>query len=365
MFSLALDSSKCVRVLSKESICDGCSTVCPTSAITFSAETNLPSILPSACVNCGGCVGSCPTEALTLDFHNNTNFFFDFVQEEEPLLSCTKNVPCLAVLNTEHILALALLRDELVLDVGHCKTCEIKEPLYQTILDKVDEVNYILDATQSGKHVVLKEVSYQGDVAKTTDRRAFFDKLSLKEALRAKRDFDKHTDINPDEFLEHALDNIDIAQIRNKQFPDKRKILFTAIKRSKVPEVFHVIDATEISFTSVKTLDHESCTACQMCYRVCPTGALKSDGKNSKIDFDPFMCIKCHVCHDVCEPNAIALSDTYSLKQLYEPQAVRLATFNPKKCDECGAYFDYREGDKTCRRCKIEEDEAKELWGLA
>lgn len=363
MFALNLDAAKCVRAVTKTASCDNCSTVCPTSAIVFSEESNLPSILPSACVNCGGCVGSCPSEALTLDFHNNTNFFFEYAQAEDPLLSCKKNLPCLAVLSVEHLISFALMRKDVVMDVGHCQACEIKEPLYQKILDNVDEANYLLEAMEHDNKIRLQELAWSEEEQSHT-RREFFEKLSLKEAMRAKKQFDKESDIDPDTFLEHAVDNVAANQIRNKQLPDKRKILFTALKRTKKPETYHIIDANEISFTSMKKLDHESCTACQICYRICPTGALKSDAKNSKIDFDPMMCIKCHVCHDVCEPESITLSDTYAMKQLFEPEMKRLVSFNIKRCDECGAYFDYRNGEQLCARCKIEEDEAKELWGL-
>lgn len=153
MFSLNLESSKCVRAVAKLATCTKCQDVCPTDAVAFSSDNNLPTFLPNDCVNCGGCVGVCPSEALNLDFYKNTDFFFEFVQEQESLLSCKKNLPCLAVLNIEHIISMALLKDEVVFDVGHCATCEIKDPLYDTILSKVDEANTILEAMDSGKQI--------------------------------------------------------------------------------------------------------------------------------------------------------------------------------------------------------------------
>lgn len=132
----------------------------------------------------------------------------------------------------------------------------------------------------------------------------------------------------------------------------------------ETPSQFHIVDATEVSFTSAKLMDEEKCTACQMCYRVCPTGALTSDLKNSKIDFDPFMCIKCHICHDVCAPDAITLSTSYNLKEFFEPKVQNLVAFKVRRCDECNVVFSTNSDDKLCFRCKIEEEEAKELWGI-
>ncbi len=365
MFSLKLDSAKCVRAVTKFSSCSHCKDICPTNAVAFSQENNLPTFLPADCVNCGGCLGVCPSEALSLDFHNNTDFFFGFVQQEDALLSCKKNLPCLAVLNVEHLISLALLKESLVLDLGHCQTCEIKDPLYQAIIDKVDEANYILEAMESPKRITLQEVGYeppQGDT--TQSRREFLEKFSLENAIRQKQAFDQEVAIDPDEFMDFGLDTIDVAKIKNKQFPDKRKILFTAIKRAKVPEQFHILDNTDLSFVSSKEVDAATCTACQMCYRICPTGALQSDYKNSKIDFDPFMCIKCHVCHDVCEPDSITLAETFSMENIFAPKMKRLIEFTIRRCHECDNYFHYKGGEVICPRCKLEEDEAMELWGI-
>jgi energy-converting hydrogenase A subunit P len=365
VFALNLESSKCVRAVTKFSTCTNCQDICPTNAVQFSTENNLPTFLPTDCVNCAGCMGVCPSEALSLDFYKNTDFFFEFVQSEETLLSCKKNLPCLAALNTEHIISMALLKDEVVFDMGHCQSCDIREPLENEIRSKVDEANTILEAMESGKQIILKEIAYEPKEGEVTDRRNFLEQFSLRNAVKTKEAFDKEVDLDPEEFLNFGLDTDAVAKIKNKQFPDKRKILFTALKRANKPEYFHILDNHDLSFVSMKDMDQEACTACQMCYRICPTGALTSDYKNSKIDFDPFMCIKCHVCHDVCEPDAITIADTFSIKNFFEPELKHLAKFTVRKCHECDTYFDYRGGEVICRRCKLEEEEANELWGLS
>lgn len=86
--------------------------------------------------------------------------------------------------------------------------------------------------------------------------------------------------------------------------------------------------------------------------------------KNSKIDFDPFLCVKCHLCHDVCEPDSITLAKTFDLKQFFEPEVKQLVKFTIRRCHECDNYFTYRGGEVVCQRCRLEEEEAKELWGI-
>jgi formate hydrogenlyase subunit 6/NADH:ubiquinone oxidoreductase subunit I len=364
MAGITLDAGKCVRALSKFSVCDHCVSVCPTDALQTSEM--VPSLNLSQCVGCGGCAGICPTEAIAVDGFNTTEFFFAFASSEENLLSCRKNLPCIASLNVEHVIALAGLKGDVVFDMGHCDRCEIADTCRPRIEALADEANYLLQGMEQSATVRLEMVSFVNEeaVETSTDRRDFFKKINIKDAAVAKQNFDREVETATDERIEHSVDNAHISQLRQKNIPDKRKLFFTALKRMEKPQTFHVVDASEVSFTSQKLLDVEHCTACQMCYRLCPTGALTSDKKNSKIDFDPFLCIKCHLCHDVCEPDCLTLSGAYNLKEMFEPQVQNLATFNVRNCYECNVPFVSIGEEKLCYRCKIEEEEARELWGI-
>jgi energy-converting hydrogenase A subunit P len=365
MAGISLDAAKCVRSLTKFSSCDSCSAVCPTGAIVIS--NMLPAINYTQCVGCGGCAGVCPSEALRLDDFNPTEFFFAFASDEEKLISCRKNVPCISALNTEHIIALASLKGDVVFDMGHCEGCDIAHTCRPQIEAMAEEANYLLEAMENSASVRIEHVGYlPEETAKEekADRRDFFRSFNLKKAVQTKAQFDREVEIATDELVEHTLDNSQIAQLRQKQIPDKRKLFFTALKRSDKPSIFHIVDANEVSFTSQKMLEKDTCSACQMCYRICPTGALSSDVKNSKIDFDPLLCIKCHICHDVCEPDALTLSPSYNLKEFFEPTVQNLITFEVRRCDECNNLFTAVGGVTLCHVCTIEEEDAKELWGI-
>ena len=363
MTGLTLDPAKCVRALAKFSECTHCVDICPVEII--SVDNHLPAFNMSQCVGCGGCVSSCPTEAFSLDNFNQTNFFFEFAQSEETLISCKKNVPCIAALSVDHLSSLALLKEDVVCDTGHCDGCEIADKLRPQFEANIEEANFILEAIESPKSIKTEDISYEPEnVAEDDDRRGFFRNITIQNAAKAKAEFERRVEVESDEELRHEVFTADISRLKEKGIPDKRKIFFTALKRAPKPSQYHVIDAHELSFTSMKKLDEETCTACQMCYRICPTAALTSDMKNSKIDFDPLLCVKCHLCHDVCEPDSISLGDTFDLKQFFEPEVKRLATFTIRRCHECDTYFTYRGGEVICQRCRLEEEEAKELWGI-
>lgn len=363
MSAINLKASSCVRSLSVDSECNKCEVVCPTNAIVV-GDNPLPSINYSECVTCGACNAICPNEAFTYDDFNATNFFFDFLENESSnLISCKKNVPCIAALSVEHIISLTVLKKEIVLDMGHCNSCELAHTCQTQILKNYEEASYLLEAMENESLIKLEDVCYEEE-NKEADRREFLSAFNLKTVGHVKKSFENEVEKASDELTEHTLEKTDIMLLKKKSLPEKRKLFFTAIKRVTKPSQYHVVDAAEVSFTSQKILDAEACTACQMCYRVCPTGALTSDIKNSKIDFDPFMCIKCHICHDVCEPDAIKLSSSYNIKEFFAPEVQNLMTFNVRRCDECNVIFSTNNDDKMCYRCKAEDEEARELWGI-
>lgn len=362
MSLLTLSAGRCVRALSVNSICSLCADGCPTAAIVL--NDRLPSINQSLCVGCGGCVAVCPSEALALDDFNPTNFFFEFVSDSDNLISCQKNIPCIAALSSEHLISIAALKKGLVLDIGHCAECEIGAKVLNSMASRIESANYALEAIEVEKRVELQEISYQSENEPIADRRDFFKTFHLRGIAKAKADFEKEVLSTTDAFVDTFIESSHTQELRAKKITDRRKLFFTVLKRLERPSVYHVVEGSMIPFTSQKLMDESKCTACQMCYRVCPTAALTSDMRNAKIDFDPFLCIKCHLCHDVCESDAIELSPSYSLKEWFEPTVQNLITFLVRRCDECDALFSSVGGEKICRRCQLEEEEAKELWGI-
>ncbi|MDD4856376.1 MAG: 4Fe-4S binding protein [Sulfuricurvum sp.] len=364
MSLLLLSPSACVRALSVNSICTLCADVCPVNAISITDR--LPSINQVLCVGCAGCVSVCPTEALRLDDFSSTDFFFTFASDEDNMISCQKNVPCIAALSHEQLISFAQMKHGVVLDTGHCGQCDIGVSILATLANTLENANYLLEAIESEFRVECSDIGYNAldESEAAVERRDFFKTFHLRGLGKIREDFEKEIQKTTDEFIEYSTDSSHTKELRAKKITDRRKLFFTAIKRLPPPSIFHVVDSSKIPFTSQKLMDEAACTACEMCYRICPTGALTSDMRNSKIDFDPFLCVKCHLCHDVCEPKAITLSPSYNLVEWYTPKVQNLVTYRVRRCDECDALFSSSTGEKICRRCRLEDEEAKELWGI-
>lgn len=355
MLKIKLNPSSCVRYYSKFSSCNFCETICPKEAI-FSKDGGLE-IYQDRCISCGGCVGVCPTEALELTNFNITNFFFDFLKSSDNIISCKTNFVCLSALNVEYLISLALLKD-LVLDIGHCSKCDIKSSCFEKIVNNIEEANYVL-STISNKKIKYEEIcTFKNEEA---NRREFFNIFTLKGAVGTLKEVKDEVDAleNPKVRL---LAN-QIRAIKEKSIPNKRKVLFTILKKIDPPNEYKYLENEHLSFISDKVID-DSCNNCSICYRVCPTAALSSDSKFSKIYFDPMLCVKCHLCHDICENGSIKLDKYFDTEEFFESKQKVLKSFTVIRCEDCGNFFTYFGGEKLCYRCKIEEQEAKELWGI-
>ena len=365
MSLLTLVVAKCVHTSNKFAICNKCIEVCPVETIKI--DEGIVSFTPSECVGCSGCGAVCPTSAYQLDDFKPINYVFKFLEQDEKLLSCQSELPCIAALSVEELLSLALISPQQIqADIAPCGECPIAKTNLPLIEERIEEVNFMLEAMQQDKRIELVNIGQKKEEEEDTtlSRRELLSKQGLKKAVSIKQQFENEVEASDENRKYNEVSGKDIAKIREKNLPDKRSLLLMAMKRARVPELFHTLDIEDISFISQKDLDESTCTNCQMCYRICPTGALSSDGRGSVINFNPLSCVQCHSCHDVCEPNALTLRKTFDVAALFEPKIETLVRFNIRRCDECGNFFASRQGEKLCYRCQIEEEEALALWGI-
>ena len=359
---LHFDVASCVRATSKFSECTKCVHAAPES---IQIVDNIPSFRVATGVEAAACLGACPTEAFKLSDFSVTEFFFTFLESKVRLISPKINVPCVSVLSIEHLISLALASETAItVDLNSYDT---GSHLLTLIEERIEEANFVLSAFSDKQlntnldetariEEVQESVEAENEEEESTSRRDFLTKAtSVKGVVEKKQAFDAAVDA--EELQTFDIDASVISKIKEKNLPDKRKILFTTLKRTSPPEAFEVLAEEDISFVSQKFID-DSCTNCQICYRICPTGALSSNGKFSVINFDAMLCVKCHLCHDSCEPDSIHLQSGFEIKEFFEPTQRTLASFTIKRCNECGNSFTYTGGEQTCPRCMVEEEEA-------
>ncbi len=345
--SLKFELGSCVRAISKFSQCMKCVDICPVDTIILS--NNIPSFTPSACIDCGGCVSICPSNAFSISEFSFIEFFFLFLESDDNIISTNQNIPSLGLLSVENLISLANAKDNIEIDMFEV------EILKDYILSNIEEANFILSSYSDREIKISYENNKNIKKEKVSSRREFLSNISLKEGVKHKANFDEK--VIEDELKTFDIDLSNISKIKDKYIPDSRKVLLTTFKRVEKPSSYEVLPQEEVSFISQKYIE-DSCTNCQICYRICPTRALSSDAKFSIINFDSILCIKCHLCHDVCELDSIKLQNGFENSEFFEPRKRALITFNIKRCNECGNNFTYFEGERVCPRCKIEEEES-------
>ncbi len=346
--NLDFNIASCVRSSSRFSSCVKCIDICPTKTIEL--VDNSIAFTPKDCIDCGGCVGVCPTEAFSLSNISLVDFFFNFLESGDEVLECKSSLDsCLTILGVEYLISLGLSKDNLKVNIDSC-SCDEDGGLKDRLKRNIDEANFVLSNISNRKIEIIskeREIKRDEPTKEILNRRSLF---SIKEIAKSREQFIK--EVEASELKEFKIDSKTIQNIREKRIPNRRKLLFTILKNSSKPDEYHFLDSSGISFISQKYIE-KSCTNCQICYRVCPTGALSSDSKFSVINFSAISCVKCYLCHDVCEPDSIKLQIGFNTKELFEPETKTLIRFDIRRCSECGNYFTYR-GANECPRCQIE-----------
>ena len=361
---LQFDPALCVRAKSKFSTCDSC---VKASCGHIVIDEHLPTFSKTTGIEAAGSVGACPSEAFSIEGVDLTAFVFSFLQEGKHRLDTDDTLPSLALLSVEHLIALVLASNRII----EVNVASLKENvcLYELFLERLEEANFVLEGIGASTITVVDEpikvesrevASQKEDSATEHDRRNFFKKtFTLEGIAEQKRAFDSAVQEQENEWQRFEIDEAIVQKIKQKHLPEKRKLLLTALKRFK-PDHYEIFAQEDISFISQKYVE-ESCSNCQICYRICPTGALNTTPLFSAIYFDAMLCIKCKLCHDVCEPDAIKLQPGFESKEFFEPTTRTLVKFTARRCHECGNIFTYFDGEQICPRCRLEEEEAREL----
>ena len=341
------DYFKCLRSEFAKNECSICIDLCPEGAMVF--DRGKLTLDANTCTACSACIGSCPTEALMSETFDPNHFSLNFSKQSESLISCKENVPCIASLSVEHLISIALRKDdEVVCDLSHCLECSVNKDnkIIEIINSMIDEAQKFLKLCGSEKEIKVQ--TEQPEESPEVGRRGLFKKL-----------------IGVAKEVNEEFSMTELMSSSEEKQPLKRILLKNALKlqAENFPENSEL--DVNFSFVKAKKIDAETCTNCQECAMFCPTEALSLLQDNTGIIFQMGKCISCSICDDICQPGSIKSDSRFDLVEFSFDRMQLLVKHNLEICEECKVAFPYRGGEKVCARCKDFRTNHADLFTLA
>jgi ferredoxin len=108
----------------------------------------------------------------------------------------------------------------------------------------------------------------------------------------------------------------------------------------------------DLPFAAVQ-VDPAGCSACGLCARLCPTGALQftAEENHFTLSFQAAICIDCPICTVACPEDAVRLGETLAVIALVSEEWQSLVTGQLTPCTQCGVPTAVQAGESTPARC--------------
>ncbi|CAG0934683.1 partial NADH-quinone oxidoreductase subunit I, partial [Thermoflexales bacterium] len=362
---LIVSADRCLNSRFKQIDCRVCVEACPAEAIQL--EAGQAAINAETCVRCGACVWQCPTEV----FAQSPGLKSKLPETVQAVgaasartaprsgtcveLRCSQvkgdktSVPdatiiqhprCLAELSPAQLIELAAERDVWLNDQA-CAACPLKEA-HTSIMRAVNEANRWRAAFDQPRHIhplttdadrnAKPRAARVFDSANPpSDRRAFF-KLFTRSLVEASASAAKSNDTDQ---VRPAIPPLrghgkPVDQRLPRHVPAERARLLSVIEKWGQPQRVPL----DLPRVQVKELD---CTACGLCAKFCPTGALRfqSDETYFVLDFIPAACVDCGICAKACPTQEVSLTHDLPLLEFIGIKAQVLVAGNLAPCAMC------------------------------
>jgi ferredoxin len=364
-FGVTLDRSRCLHTVDKFADCDACIESCPVGAIQPGKP---PSLNKEACVNCLACLPACPVgvyaakdpvPALLKCAAQVEARAIELVCESHP--NAELNLPgseatirvrgCLAGLGAGAYLALiALGLERIIARTDACTQCPWGS-LQSRVEVQIGQAQRLLEPWgRSGSVTCAAPASIGGLPGRPVwdannpplSRRALLRLASQESWLAAAR----------------VMSFQDSKVADSRLSPERRRVVAALAHLSAQKPARDIPSLESLGFADVSIA--ANCTACGVCARACPTGALQfqqEDNASYQLTFFPPACIGCEICIHVCAVDAITVGHQPSFEYvfgtdkpgvLYEGKLVR--------CRRCNMLMAAQLDSRLCPACEFRRE---------
>ncbi|MCB8966652.1 MAG: 4Fe-4S binding protein [Ardenticatenaceae bacterium] len=349
-FGFAAD--RCLHTKDKFATCTACYDICPVNAIQPGKP---PTFVSENCQTCRACLAVCPVNAFTAD------------DEAQALLNCAKQLDvqtceivcglnpdaavgspaaatavrvrgCLAGLSADTYLALVGQGiTKAIVRLDACADCPWGS-LQTQVETQVQQAQDLLAAWGRAETITC-----QHKAADSYRKRPLFNAssppVSRRELFRWREAEEKPT-TEPDRVV--------------NPHPFQKRLRFLQGVRQLALLAAMEADASLSGWGFALADVNDECTACGVCARTCPTGALQLETAVStyKLTFSPQICIACDICAHVCAPQAITLIHDPTFAQVFDAATEQIVQAGSlQTCSKCHARFAAHSETQLCPIC--------------
>jgi ferredoxin len=344
---IAVEPDCCLHERDRFTSCSLCVDACPAGAIQITASVVLDE---QQCIECGLCVHLCPVGAFRGD--TGANDVITCAARLENIQTLALVCPlCVqpghvsadidAVIRTRRCLAalgpsvyaglLALGFDRIVIRLDACTDCTLN-PAREAIHRNILKTQRVLQAWDAADRLASVKSSSEDDA-----ERPVYDSVSL--PLSRRQLFRIFMSKKASARVIDALTPDDFPPSTPSGLPAERRRLLAALGLLPAPHPQTLCPALLDGQTFQRLRVVGECTACGVCARACPTGALKlirdDEHDRFELEFLSAACTGCSVCLDLC-PGALDQSGVPFIAELLAQQWVIITSGELARCQRCG-----------------------------
>jgi ferredoxin len=356
-------TARCTRYRFRYSECRRCADACPHEAIEL-ADSGAK-LDEARCQNCVLCITACHTGAWASEGFKPIDLLRVAIKQKEYSIACAPSglaadavVPCLGAVDAAMIAYLGKRRIPLTLfGSGHCGECAHGAKGLAQLDINLDAAAQLRAAgEEEGAPWAEVTTPADGSTARPapvrTARRQLFRRLvgrGVDAVAGSAAPLPAQTPI-PDKAIRAGA----------YASTERRELLQIVCERKDgKPFTMQWHEALPL----MQLFLQPGCTACEACFRACPTGAIQivENPGDWALTFQADRCVACTVCLEVCQPRVLDAEASFDCRP-GQPARV-LHSLVKQRCNRCDRFFVSPEPQETCKVCSDDQDAFTAIFG--
>jgi ferredoxin len=357
-----LRQSRCTRYRFRYSECRRCADACPHDAIAF--PDGGAAIDASRCFHCALCTSACRTGAWESPDVPRVELLKRAIEAPAWSFACTPSgadadarVPCLGAIDAAMLAYLGKRGIPVELrGTGHCASCEHGARGADLVRSQLEAVNLLREASgESWAEATIAADSPRdrgGQAGFVSARRHLFRRVLGGVAGEIARAAEPVADPEPvpDKAIRAA-----------RPYVTEQRELLRIVSRKPGRAPFPMREHEALPLMQLALAD--GCTACEACFRACPTGALQVRESDTawSLAFRVDACVACEVCLEVCQPRVLHARDGFDIAP--GGGEATLHALVKQRCGRCDRSFVCARPAHECAVCADDETAFDAIFG--